>query len=87
MILAKAGFSVQKIVFQYWNPVTHLMEIKLGDGIRADHPSDAIEKFDKSKKYGSFVFKGIRRILHITTRLLKLKGRDLIIYAKKKVDL
>jgi len=87
MILEKAGFSVQNVQFQYWNPITHLMEIKLGDGIRADHPSDAIEKFDKSKKDSSFVFKGIRRILYITTKLLNLKGRDLTIYAKKKADL
>jgi len=87
MILKRAGFSIQKIVFQYWDPVTHLMEIKLGDGIRADHPSETIDKFIKSKKYSSFISKGIKRVLHITTRLLKLKGRDLTIYAKKKVDL
>lgn len=86
-ILERAGVCVQKIVFQYWDPFTHLMEIKLGDGIRADHHPDAIEKFDKSKKYSSFVFKGIRRILYITTKLLNLKGRDLTIYAKKKADL
>jgi len=87
MILERAGFSVQKIVFQYWDPLAHLMEIKLGDGIRADHPSDAIKKFSKGKKNSSLVSRGIRRILHITTRLLNLRGRDLTIYAKKKIDL
>lgn len=87
MILKRAGFSIQKIVFQYWDPVTHLLKIRLGDGIRTDHPPDAINKFSKGKKNSSLVSRVIRRILHITTRLLNLKGRDLTIYTKKKVDL
>ena len=78
---------MQKIIFQYWNPIAHLMEIKLGDGVRADHPPDAINEFVKSKKNSSLVSKSVRRILNISTKLLSLKGRDLTIYAKKKVDL
>lgn len=84
MVLEKAGFSVQKMVFQYWDPVTHLMEIRLGDGIRADHPPDAIERFNKSKTYNNLIFKSINKMVYITAKLLNLKGRDLTIYAKKE---
>jgi 2-polyprenyl-3-methyl-5-hydroxy-6-metoxy-1,4-benzoquinol methylase len=87
MILEKAGFSVQNVQFQYWDPVAHLLEIRFGDGIRADHPSDTIDKFGKNKENSSLIFKGVRRILHITIKLLNLKGRDLTIYAKKETDL
>ena len=79
-ILESAGFSVQKTIFQHWNPIAHLMEIRLGDGIRADHPSDTIKKSNRN----SFVFKGISKGMHIMTKLLNLKGRDLTIYAKKR---
>ena len=86
MILEKAGFFVQKIIFQYWNPVTHLMEMKLGDGIRADHPACAIEKkFDKNEVHTFSNFsKGLNKAMYIACRLLNLKGRDLTIYAKKR---
>lgn len=82
MILEKAGFSVQKIIFQYWNPIAHLMEIKLGDGIRADHPPDAIEIFYKRRD--NLFLKSISKMMHITAKLLNLKGRDLTIYSKKE---
>jgi len=84
MILEKAGFSVQEVIFQYWDPIAHLMEIRLGDGIRADHPSDAITvgRFNKSKIPNIF-----RRMMLIVGKLLNLKGRDLTIYAKKKDEL
>ena len=87
LILEKAGFSVQKMVFQYWDPVTHLMEIRLGDGIRADHPPDAIERLYNSNIYNSIVFKGINKIGYAMAKLLNLKGRDLTIYAKKRGNL
>lgn len=87
MILEKAGFSVHKKIFQYWGPIAHLMEIKLRDGIRADHPSDAIKKINKSKICTNLIFKGINKIMRITTKLLNLKGRDLTIYAKKRGSL
>jgi 2-polyprenyl-3-methyl-5-hydroxy-6-metoxy-1,4-benzoquinol methylase len=81
MMLEKAGFFVQKIIFQYWDPVAHLMEIRLEDGIRADHPPDAIEKF---KTHNNCFFKIIDKITCIMAKLLNLKGRDLTIYAKKR---
>jgi hypothetical protein len=84
MMLEKAGFSVQKIIFQYWDPVTHLMEIRLGDGIRSDHPPDAIERF---KTYNNLFFKFISKITCIMDKLLNLKDRDLTIYAKKRDSL
>ena len=63
------------------------MEIKLGDGIQADHPSDIFEKFYRSKKYNNLIFKGIYKIGYVMARLLNLKGRDLTIYAKKRSNL
>ncbi len=87
MLLERAGFSIQKIVFQYWDPISRLKEIKLGDGIRADHPSDVFEKFYRSKEYNNLIFKGIYKIGYVIARLLNLKGRDLTIYAKKRSNL
>ena len=87
LILEKAGFSVQKMIFQYWDPIAHLMEIKIGDGIRADHPSDAIEKFRKSKAYNNLIFKGLNKVMYTVAKLLNLKDRDLTIYAKKRDNL
>ncbi|GAH46903.1 unnamed protein product [marine sediment metagenome] len=87
MLLERAGFLIQKIVFQYWDPISHLKEIKLGDGIRADHPSDVFEKFYRSKKYNNLIFKGIYKIGCVMAKLLNLKGRDLTIYAKKRGNL
>ena len=81
MILEKASFSVQKIIFQYWAPVAHLMEIRLGDGIRADHPPDAIERF---KAYNNPFFKIIDKMTYTMTKFLNLRGRDLTIYTKKR---
>lgn len=87
MLLERAGFSIQKIVFQYWDPISHLKEIKLGDGIHADHPSDIFEKFYRSKKYNNLIFKSIYKIVYFMAKLLNLKGRDLTIYAKKRGNL
>jgi len=87
MILEKAGFTVQKIIFQRWDPIAHLMEIRLGDGIRADHPPDATEKFRKRGRYNNLIFKRINKIRYIGAKLLNLKGRDLTIYAEKRDDL
>ena len=84
MILEKAGFSVQKIKFQYWDPINHLLETMSGDGIRADHPPDAIEKNKEKRIYNNLIFDGFAKIMRITTVLLGLKGRDLTIYAKKR---
>jgi len=83
-ILEKAGFTVQRVIFQYWGPVAHLMETRLGDGIRADHPPGAIKKFNKNKAYNNFISKGISKIAYTAVRLLNFKGRDLTIYAKKR---
>lgn len=80
-MLEKAGFSVQKIIFQYWGPVAHLMEIRLGDGIRADHPPDAIKRFKTDDNYFLNI---IDKMTCIMAKLLNLKGRDLTIYAKKR---
>lgn len=79
-ILERADFSMQNIIFQYWDPVTHLMAIRLGDGIRADHPPDAI----KFKTHNNCFFKIIDKMTYIMAKLLNLKGRDLTIYAKKR---
>jgi len=83
MILEKAGFSVQKVTFQYWDPVAHLMEIMLGDGIR-DHPPDVTKNFKKSKIDNNPIFRYIDRSIRIVARLLNLKDKDLTIYAKKR---
>ncbi len=81
-LLEKAGFSVQKVKFQYWGLITHLQEIRLGGGMRADHPSDAIRRLNKT--YNNLIFKGISKVAYIAMRLLNLRGRDLTIYAKKR---
>jgi len=81
MMLERAGFSIQKIFFQDWDPIAHLMEMRLGDGVRGDHPSDAIEKFRRSRRYNNVIFKATNKIAHIATRLLGIRGRDLTIYA------
>lgn len=86
MILEKASFSVQNIIFQYWDPIAHLAEIRLGDGIRADHPSDAIARFSKGKIKGNLFLKSVSKMLQITSRLLSLKGRDLTIFMLKRED-
>jgi 2-polyprenyl-3-methyl-5-hydroxy-6-metoxy-1,4-benzoquinol methylase len=86
-IIEKVGFSVQKTIFQYWDPVAHLMETRLGDGARADHPPDAIKKIRENERYNNFIFKGIHKIGYIMAKLLNLKGRDLTIYAKKMDNL
>ncbi len=80
--LEKTGFSVQKIKFQYWNPVIHLMEIGLGDGIKADHPPETVKVSDNS-----IFLKSINKVGFILAKLLNLKGRDLTIYAKKRNEL
>jgi 2-polyprenyl-3-methyl-5-hydroxy-6-metoxy-1,4-benzoquinol methylase len=82
LILKKAGFFVQKVIFQYWDPFFHLMEIRLGDGIRADHPSDVIENSKLNNNISKFFGVSIRKV----TGLLNLKGRDLTIYAKKDIE-
>lgn len=87
MILDKAGFTVQKIILKPWNTDAHLKEMRLGDGTRADHPPRAIERFNKSNTKNNFIFKGINKMMDITTKLLSLKGRDLTIYAKRRNSL
>lgn len=85
MILEKAGFSLQKMIFQYWDTNTHLIEIRMGDGLRADHPLRAIKRFNKNRRSSNLIYKGIKKMIHIAVvKLLKLKGRDLTIYAKKR---
>ncbi|MFC1576780.1 class I SAM-dependent methyltransferase [Candidatus Omnitrophota bacterium] len=84
MMLEKAGFSVEGMVFQYWNPVVHLMEMGLGDGARADHCPDDVVKFDKSRIEIHPAFKALNRAWGVAAHVLNLKGRDVIIYAKKK---
>ncbi len=84
MILKKAGFFCAKVQFQYWNPVAHLMEIRLGKGIRAGHPSDAIGRFYNSDIHNNVIFKSVNKILGIMVKLLNLKGRDLTIYTAKR---
>lgn len=84
MVLEKSGFSVQNIFFQYWNPMAHLLEITLGDGIRADHPPDAVADIRKKKIYNNYIFAILAKIMRITARVCGLKGRDLAIYARKK---
>ena len=87
IMLEKAGFSIQKKVFQYWNPIAHLKEIKLGDGIRADHPPEAIRKLGGNRRYNNFIFKGIKKVGFTIAKLLRLKGRDITIYARKRCSL
>lgn len=84
MILEKAGFFIQKMIFQYWNLATHLMEMRLGNGMRADHSPDVLERFNKSKEYNNLIFKATNKIGYTMTKLLGLKGRDLTIFAKKR---
>lgn len=90
MIIEEAGFSVQRIIFRYWDPVSHLLEIRLGDGIRADHSPHAFEKitnrnaYRKAKK--NYFFKVIAKMIRLMARVLCLRGRDLTIYAKKRID-
>jgi len=81
MMLKKASFSIQKIFFQDWDPIAHLIEMRLGDGARGDHPSDAIEEFRRSRIYNNVIFKATNKIAHIAAKLLGIKGRDLTIYA------
>jgi 2-polyprenyl-3-methyl-5-hydroxy-6-metoxy-1,4-benzoquinol methylase len=87
-MLEKAGFSVQRIIFRYWDPISHLLEIKLGDGIRADHHPHAFEGITKRNIYQkakkNYVLKVITKIIRIMARVSCLRGRDLTIYAKKK---
>lgn len=80
-ILEKANLAVQKIIFQHWNPVVHIMEIRFGGGIRADHPPGAIKR---SRIYKNPSFRIINKMTYIMTNLLSLRGRDLTIYAKKR---
>lgn len=82
-MLEKADFYVERINYQYWNPVTHLLEIELGDGIRADHSSVLVHKFIKNKHYNNIIIKGISVFGYRVAKLINLKGRDLTIYAKK----
>jgi len=87
MILEKANFSVQKIIFQQWDSIAHLEEMMLGDGIRADHPPEAVERFNKNNLntlYNDSIFRVINKIMYIMTKLLNSKGRDVTIYAKKR---
>jgi len=86
MILAKAGFSVQKIRFEQWDPIAHLMGMRLGDSIRADHSPEATKRVFDSNIKDRLIFKGVNRIGYSMARLLNLKGRDLTIYAKKKKE-
>ena len=88
MIIEEAGFSVQRIIFSYWDPISHLLEIKLGDGIRADHPPHAFEGiterniYQKAKK--NYILNVITKMIRIMARVSCLRGRDLTIYAKKR---
>lgn len=82
-MLEKADFYIERINYQYWNPVTHLLEIELGDGIRADHSSVLVHKFIKNKHYNNIIIKGISVFGYGVAKLINLKGRDLTIYAKK----
>ena len=86
MILDKAGFTVQEIIFEPWRAVAHLKEMGSGDGLRADHPPDIVGRLCRSKSRidNSPIFKIVAKTLQITSRLLSFKGRDLTIHAKKK---
>jgi len=84
MALEKAGFCVQKIIFQYWDPVAHFKEIRLGDGIRVDHPPDAITK-SAFNDHNNHFLRAAGKALRVTARVLELRGRDLTIYANKEI--
>ena len=85
-MLERAGFIITRIVYQYWNPVTHLMGMRLGGGIRADHDPDAVITFDKDAVRKNPVYKIVNTAWTVTARCLNLKGRDLILFAKRKED-
>lgn len=83
MLLEKAGFSHNQIKYEYWDPIAHLTEMKLGDGIRADHSKSITEQFTKSKDHSVYLGKIHAVIYVICCKLLGLKGRDLTIYARR----
>lgn len=84
MALKKSGFYVQKIIFQYWDPVAHFKEVRLGDGIRVDHHPDAIIKSAFNEHNNPFL-KAAGKALRVKARVLKLRGRDLTIYANEEI--
>ena len=83
MLLEKAGFSCNVIRCEYWDPILHLREIGLSDGIRADHSKSKTEQLGSTKK-GSIYLQKIHSITCIVSKLIGLKGRDLTIYAKQR---
>ncbi len=78
--LEKAGFRVVKIEYEFWNPITHLQD-KLKNGKKNAHIK--IKKSIK-KSNDNFMFKCVNKIMAIFSRCINLRGRDLVVYARKK---
>jgi len=67
----------------YLNPRLTQQEMKLGDGIRADHSKSITEQFTKSKDHSVYLGKIHAVIYVICCKLLGLRGHDLTIYARR----
>ncbi|MFH1996320.1 MAG: class I SAM-dependent methyltransferase [Candidatus Omnitrophota bacterium] len=83
-MLKKAGFVIERMVFQYWNPLIHLIEMRMGDGLRADHDPDKVITFDKQRIRRSPVYQVLNGIWELMARILHLTGRDVTIYARRQ---
>jgi SAM-dependent methyltransferase len=83
-ILIKAGLTPYRIEKGFWNPLVHLREARLGDGIRADHPLEARSHHSASEP-GGHSRQRLTVIRHIKSALsILLTGRDMIVYARKE---
>ncbi len=85
-VLEKAGFLIQKISFQRWNPLSHLMEMQFSGRGRVDHQTEVIKMINAKNPYkNSFIFKIINKLVLNLSVAFRLRGRDLSILARKKI--
>jgi hypothetical protein len=84
-ILEKNGFEIVKKEAAFWNPILHFREARLGDGLRADHPSSAVISIKEGDPVEVRMDGPVARMKELVKPVLTsiLSGRDLSLYALK----
>jgi SAM-dependent methyltransferase len=86
-LLGRHGFVVQRIRRDWWNPLVHIREARLGDGLRADHRDEARTATQRYQSLGPHgespnLVDRLKSMIRPLAQAL-LPGRDMIIYARR----
>ena len=84
-LLEEEGLAVYRVHREFWNPLVHIREWRLGEGLRADHPYEGRDRLQSTMSLGRGRSAGARGLKSGVRALLGpiLTGRDMVLYARK----